>query len=749
MRFWQLLIGFVCGYVGNAQLIEGVVQDALSGEPLIGVTITYGHGKGTVTDHLGRFRAYPDHWPALLTFHMIGYDTVRLGIPPPQGSDVRHITVHLRPSPLQLQQVVIVESQRPTTTRDAIRSLALLPSRMTDALAISRLDHGLEYVPGTQLFKGQLNIRGGSGFTYGAGSRTILIWRGMPFLTADVGDIRWNYFPTLHISQVEILKGPASALYGAGALEGVIQLGEKTANTRPRIDLEWQQGFYAVDSTIARSDWTFQNFWQSPRDSTIYLPYHSLIQAGYRQRIGRLQLFGSALWEADNGYRHYDENIRQVYHVRSRLTIGRKGWIEVGGGWMNDTGYNFLFATDLQRPYLSGIIGSNPYRTRLWHFDATYTMIQPQGKIFAGHRTTTIYRGGTPEIVSNGTVHHFTCQVYRQWHNWHFAGGGALTRYVVASPHMYGKHVAHQAAFFGQFEWQQAPWRWVIGFRGERYRIDTDTPWLYPALRLGINRTLGRGGAAYASIGQGVRAPSIAERYIRSTTGGIRILPNPDLAPEQGWSIEAGYRQALQRGAWQVLYEGGIYRMEFHRMVEFQFGFWFPDTFNPSEAINYLGFSARNITHAIIWGTEHKINWRYAMGILTYEGWVTAMLTYPINPALRLVDSPDFRLRYRTPRMGKAFHHIRFQRWGIFTALQYYGPLTGVDPLFTSTITGLKEYLQQQPSSWIWDLGVSYALSQHWHGQVVLKNALNTFYMPVPGNVGPPRRWSFVIRYRR
>ncbi len=744
-RFFE--VAGLVGLMGTAwtQPISGVVQSASDATPLAGASVVLiEEGRGTTTDATGRFQITPRRWPARLGIYLLGYDTVHLTFrrPPPHP-----LVIRLREQPLQLGPVVVAESRRPIRHDETIRSLETLPVKIHSTFAAPRLDQALEYLPGAQLFKGQLNLRGGSGFTYGAGSRIALVWREMPFLTADVGDIRWNYFPLLHIQRVEVLKGPASALYGAGALEGVVVLTDKTAPEGGAFDAEVQQGIYEADASLRPAPISFATVTAAPADSSIYLPFRTLGQAGYRRRIGRLQLFGSALWEADNGYRRYDENIRRAVHGRIRWTAPRAWIVEASAGAMHDTGFNFLFAPDLRRPYLSSFLGANPYRTRLRHLDATVTHLTTHGKTFAGYRLTSIHRGGTPEIYSHGLTHHAELRHIHSWGAWTWTGGLRWTAYRVASPHLYGRHRARQAAVFIHGEWRHGPWRVVGGLRGETYRIDQDTPWYYPAVRLGVNRRIGPGRHIYAAVGQGVRPPSVAERYIQSTTGGIKIFPNPTLQPEYGWTVEVGGRQAFHAGKWWGRYEAAFYRMDFRQMVEFQFGLWLPDTFDPRNTFQYLGFSARNTTSARIWGTEHKLAWRRQGADLRYEGWLAVTLTHPIDRTRRAADSPDYFLRYRTPRMAKTYHRVRKHRWEAFTALQYYGPLTGVDPPFEAFIAGLSEYLQEHTGSWLWDAGIGYALGEKWRLRLVVKNLLNARYMPVPGNVGPPRQWTLTFNY--
>jgi outer membrane receptor protein involved in Fe transport len=41
-------------------------------------------------------------------------------------------------------------------------------------------------------------------------------------VSPDVGDIKWNAIPLEQCSQIEVIKGASSVLYGSGALNGTI-----------------------------------------------------------------------------------------------------------------------------------------------------------------------------------------------------------------------------------------------------------------------------------------------------------------------------------------------------------------------------------------------------------------------------------------------------------------------------------------------------------------------------------------------
>ena len=89
---------------------------------------------------------------------------------------------------------------------------------------ITKIDEGLNKVPGVTITEGQANIRGGSGWSYGAGSRVMILLDDIPVLTSDANDAKWSFMPIENIDQIEVIKGAASSIYGNGALNGVINI---------------------------------------------------------------------------------------------------------------------------------------------------------------------------------------------------------------------------------------------------------------------------------------------------------------------------------------------------------------------------------------------------------------------------------------------------------------------------------------------------------------------------------------------
>ena len=165
------------------------------------------------------------------------------------------LTITLKEPLTNLETVVISAGRREQAVEEVPVSMEIIRPELIDNKGISQLDDAVDQSPGVFTMDGQVSIRGGSGFAYGAGSRVLLLWNGMPLLSGYAGDTQWNAIPMEQASQVEIMKGASSVLYGSGALNGVIALTEREPTSKPLTKLKVQSGFYDNPSRASLKWW--------------------------------------------------------------------------------------------------------------------------------------------------------------------------------------------------------------------------------------------------------------------------------------------------------------------------------------------------------------------------------------------------------------------------------------------------------------------------------------------------------------
>jgi outer membrane cobalamin receptor len=119
----------------------------------------------------------------------------------------------------------------------------------------------MNQIPSVNISDSQVSIRSGSGFSYGAGSRVLMMVDEMPMISADAADIKWNFIPIENIEQVEVIKGASSALFGSSALNGVINFRTAYPKDKPQTSFT---SYYGVYGTPRREELAWYKGQQKP-----------------------------------------------------------------------------------------------------------------------------------------------------------------------------------------------------------------------------------------------------------------------------------------------------------------------------------------------------------------------------------------------------------------------------------------------------------------------------------------------------
>ena len=131
------------------------------------------------------------------------------------------------------EALVITASRQAVAARKAPASVYVITSKDIEAAGgAARLWDLLKNVPGVDVmesraFQGNVSIRG---LNDPANNRTLVLLDGKTVLHSFYGFVNWEEIPVSipEIDRIEIVAGPASALYGANAVQGVINIITKT-----------------------------------------------------------------------------------------------------------------------------------------------------------------------------------------------------------------------------------------------------------------------------------------------------------------------------------------------------------------------------------------------------------------------------------------------------------------------------------------------------------------------------------------
>ncbi|HPJ60906.1 MAG TPA: TonB-dependent receptor plug domain-containing protein, partial [Bacteroidales bacterium] len=223
--------------------LRGRVTDRSTGEPLAGVYVIYGKNRGLTTESDGTYVIPGISGEVTVTFQLIGYRTFSVDVTIVEGETVV-LDVVLETAVHEIDQVVVSASRTEQRIAELSVSMEIIKASFLKDNHISDAQELINKTPGIEIMDGQASVRGGSGFSYGAGSRVLALIDGLPMVAADAGNIKWQFLPLENLSQVEIIKGASSVLYGSSALNGVINFRTADAANIPKTQFYTEYGIF-------------------------------------------------------------------------------------------------------------------------------------------------------------------------------------------------------------------------------------------------------------------------------------------------------------------------------------------------------------------------------------------------------------------------------------------------------------------------------------------------------------------------
>lgn len=650
LKFIHCLI-LVLGFVGVciSQNISGFVIDAESEDPLVGVNVVFGN-KGTVSDIDGSFTIDMGSVLEPIVFSYVGYERLELSV---EQFSKESILVKMKSSTTYLDAAVVTGSRYERSISESPVSISILKPNLIENTNTFQMDDVLDKIPGVQLVEGQLNIRGGSGWSYGAGSRVLLLVDDMPALQGDAGRPNWTDIPVENISQVEVLKGASSSLYGSAALNGIVNIRTGFATSDPVTKISTSYTFYDDPADINKKWWG--------RENTISAPHTFMISGLHKQKFGKFDL-------VLNGF-HLDENTvyedgfntrtrigaNTRYRLSDRLTIGlnalvnrnQRGdffiWLNSGGGAYRafpgafSTGDSWRFNIDPSVTYFDK--HNNKHRIQ-----ARYAFIDNVNNNNQSNASNTYFG---------------EYQFLKLWEELDMSlTAGVSTQLIRSNSELFGDTItsSDNLAVYAQLEKELVKdLNVTVGWRLENNRLvgpkvidgivydENEFSESKSVFRAGLNYKLADYTFLRGSWGQGYRFPTITEKYITTTFSSIFIFPNPVLESETGYSTELGIRQGFSLFGFQGFADLAGFISRYQNMTEF----------NATQLNGVVGFQAQNIGDTRIAGIELGVGGTSKIANVPVE--IIAGISY-IDPKyadftdeIRASSSVDFNyLKYRT-----------------------------------------------------------------------------------------------------
>ncbi len=721
--------------------VRGLVRDAESGEPMVAVNISADRRTGTISDLNGEYSLNLDAGNHVIEFYYVGYKGITKKVNVDAGVTTR-LDLLMTISSKMLDEVVVSAGKYEQKLSDVTVSLEVIKPHQLSNQNITSLDMILEKTPGISILDGQPSIRGGSGFSYGVGSRVLMLVDDLPMISGDAGDIKWNYMPVENINQIEVIKGASSVLYGSSALNGAINLRTRFPGNEPRTEVTLFGGAF-MDPKRGELVW-----WEKQ-------PLFRGVSFSHLRKIGNLDLSVGGNYYKDEGYREYDyeHRIRGNLAMRYRFkkVPGLTAGISTSAMYVDQS--DFLLWQDAD----SGAYRQNPgthapLTGHRYNIDPYVEYFTPSDNKHS--LKTRLYSVGNAALDTDKSS--FTKLWYGEYRylkkfgnqtNW--TNGISFSRNTVLA-NLYENHMGSNSSLYSQLDAHVFNRLKVsTGVRWELNTLNGDLYYSVPVLRAGLNYQAGKATFIRTSFGQGYRFPSVAEKFADAVVGGLKVFPNPDLEPERGWAAEIGIKQGFSMGNWLGFADLAIFWTEYKNMIEYTFGAYPPDS-AMFPTIDDVGFKALNIGTARITGAEFSLNGAGRLGPVNLQ--ITGGYTFmnPVDPllldSLGRDEDESYILKYRRRHLFKM--DFEMEVWKLFAGVnvQYNSRMIKVDEVFINPLIG--NLLQPGfPDYWLdhatgytlIDFRMGWNISPHFRVNTILRNAFNVEFLGRPGDIGPPR----------
>jgi iron complex outermembrane receptor protein len=721
--------------------IRGKVTDQITGAGLGGANIILKRNQGTISGENGQYLISLPAGSNTITFQYLGYKPETRTIFVASG-DTIELNVSLTTEVSELDQVVISASRIEQKISELTVSLSLIKPEFLESGHITDAQELINKTSGVEVLDGQASIRGGSGFSYGAGSRVLALLDGLPVMSPDAGNIRWQFLPLDHIAQVEIIKGASSVAYGSSALNGIIHFRTADAGMKPVTRFHAETGFFDAP---ANKDW---KWWSETRN-------FSNISLSHLQRMGNTDVGAGLHLLTDNGYRKLNDDKlgRMNFRIRHRnsriegLTYG----INLNAGMNRKT--DFLLwenATDgaLKNSEATAIRLNSYFLT----FDP-YISLRRDEKYRHELRTRLqLSENRFPTSEQNNSQPSNFYTEYQFWNKLSeiFTLNTGLTgNFSRVDSKFYGDHTSRNLGAFLQVDINPAERvKIVTGVRLEHNALDGTADKLVPLFRTGLNYRAADYTYLRTSFGQGYRYPSIAEKHAATTLGAIKIYPNPYVEPEKGWNTEIGIKQGIGSRYFEGQLDLALFYSEYTNMIEYIFGIY-PD--QVSGEFGY-GFKATNIEAARVMGAELEYVINKTIGRVTNIINGGYVFIYPAEFNIATGKNTGEMLKYRRKHSATLNITSTYRKLDAGISLFFKSKMLRIDDVFLAEMTresllpGFYEYWNSHNTGYfLADLRMGYQLTGRYKVSFVVKNLTNTEYMGRPGDIMPHRNYSLRV----
>jgi iron complex outermembrane recepter protein len=229
MKTFQTVILLFYTTMSFAQAnFSGKIVDKKTTEPVADANIYFiALKKATTCDENGYFEfkniSSGQHF---LKISCIGYRDTSLMVTIYQKK-TNYIEILLTPKDEKISAITVTADRKPQKVEDVPSSIDILTTKEIKSYPATNVDNYLQAIPNVYVNRSwgifsknsSVTMRGLDGT-----ARVLVLLDGVPINKAAGGGINWHLIESEQVERIEVLKGPASALYGNNAMGGVINI---------------------------------------------------------------------------------------------------------------------------------------------------------------------------------------------------------------------------------------------------------------------------------------------------------------------------------------------------------------------------------------------------------------------------------------------------------------------------------------------------------------------------------------------
>jgi len=805
MRFLIFLLALLLTQKFYSQngFLEGVVTDD-KGNPIEGAEVIYRKDftRGARSDEKG---FYQMELPAGSVKIVCKYTDMK--------NDTSTITIlsgqtviynfQLKSLMKELDQFEIKVGKFDKSIEEQTVSMVVIKPQLIENKNTRSIETALDQTPGLNILDGEPQIRGGSGFTFGVGSKVAVIVDDMPMLSGDAGRPEWGFIPIENISQVEIIKGAASVLSGSSALSGSIHIRTAYPQQKPVFKLNVYSGAYSAPSSSPDAKWNESypyihgvNFLYSKKYNTIdfVLGGNLNYDHGY---IGPPKTDSIVATVFPDTISNFTE--KQLISKRGRLNFNLRKRSEKYKGLSYGVNGNFMLSqtnmplawlndtSGLYRAYPGAIFlqdqiifnldpyvnlntetnGKHSLRARILHADNQMSANQ-------SNRATTYYgdymfQKNYPELKNLDFIGGITSTYINSFANIYVGSGTPTNNLLNISAYTQIESKVNKTLNLS------------AGGRLEYFQLNDSIKAVKPIFRAGSTIKLYQETYLRGSYGQGYRFPTITERFIKTGVGNFGVFPNPNLKPESSWNAEIGIKQGIKLGKIYGYIDVAAFWQEYQNTIEYMFGIWRPLTGDPETLGQSAGFMFLNTGQSRVTGIDAsfvgmaKLSKKTVLTFLTGYNYIVPKTlspdyVYAIDSLNRVftynltsLDGTKGILKYRFLHNVKLDAEMTYNKKLSFgLSAKYFSKIVNMDAIIkdfeeltTDTTSEIGNWIQDlrymdyynshRFGNWIFDARFSYSFNETHKIALIGSNIFNRSYSLRPLKIEAPR--TIMVQY--